>query len=249
MIRPLAPESGRIRTLSFPPKVEEDLHLATRAPNHTQSSGRSYCYLHCKWQPEYHYSLDGRLFFVQPNSMTSPLDAFLVAPWRTTLLSASDKSKVAMQRSGGSHFSECDDRIQLSVDVPGVKAKELAVKVENGVLTISGTRKITLENQQGCKRYRFEKNFSIDADSIDIAHLTANLYNGVLMLRAPKMKRKRPLYIEITEDPEVEDDEVDDDTTCTPVADNTSKSDAKMPNEPAAAKDSADDEAKMQDQI
>ena len=115
-----------------------------------------------------------------------------------------------MHRSSGSHFSENAERIQLSVDIPGVKAKELTIKVENGILTIAGCRKITLESG-GYKKFRFEKNFSIDADSIDVAHLEANLTNGVLILKAPKRKRCGPHYVTVTEGTSENSDDDDDD--------------------------------------
>lgn len=161
-------------------------------------------------------------------SFPSLHDALFMAPWRS---SSNDISKkVAMQRSGGSHFSECNDRIQLSVDLPGVKASDLAVKVENGILTIEGTRKIVLEGG-GYKRFRFEKNFSIDADSVDVAHMTANLSCGVLVLKAPKQKRAAPHIIKVTEDPTSDSEEEEDDKT--EKVDNTSKEeeneDSKLP--------------------
>jgi hypothetical protein len=133
-----------------------------------------------------------------------------------------------MQRSGGSHFSECGDRIQLSVDIPGVKASDLDVKVENGILTISGTRKIVLEGG-GYKRFRFEKNFSIDADSVDVQKMTANLQAGVLVLKAPKQKRAGPHIIKVTEDALSDhEDECDD---ATEIVDNTTaeEEDYKLP--------------------
>lgn len=157
-----------------------------------------------------------------PMSIPSFHDALFAAPWRSS--SNNISKKVVMQRSGGSHFSECDDRIQLSVDLPGVKASDLDVKVENGVLTIAGTRKIVLEGG-GYKRFRFEKNFSIDADSVDVAHMTANLSSGVLVLKAPKQKRAGPHMIKVTEDPASDNDEDYDDQT--EKMDNTSKAEEK----------------------
>jgi HSP20 family molecular chaperone IbpA len=148
-------------------------------------------------------------------------DALSLAAWRT--LTAPDgnnssndnkKRQVIMQRSGGSHFSETNEGIQLSVDIPGVKAKELLVKVDKGILTISGSRKITLEGG-GRKKFRFEKNFSIDVDSIDVQSITANLCNGVLILKANKQTPKGPHIVQVTEhdveEPEEEDEEEEED--------------------------------------
>lgn len=156
-------------------------------------------------------------------------DALFAAPWRTSNNNIS--KSVVMQRSGGSHFSECGDRIQLSVDLPGVKASDLDVKVENGILTISGTRKIVLEGG-GYKRFRFEKNFSIDADSIDVQKMTANLQAGVLVLKAPKQTRAGPHIIKVTEDPVSDDEEECDDAT--EIVDNTTakQEDSKVPASP-----------------
>lgn len=144
-------------------------------------------------------------------------DALALAAWKTLTApdtggdhegeSSSSTKKVIMQRSGGSHFSETDDSIQLSVDIPGVKAKELFVKVEHSILTISGSRKIVLA-EGGRKRFKFEKNFSIDIDSIDVDSITANLSNGVLILKAKKKKRSGPRIIEVTEN-DVEEDETE----------------------------------------
>jgi HSP20 family molecular chaperone IbpA len=157
-------------------------------------------------------------------------DALSLAAWRT-LTTAPDNAtnddneesttrKVVMQRSGGSHFSETNDNIQLSVDIPGVKAKELVVKVEHSILTISGSRKITLPGG-GYKKFRFEKNFSIDVDSINLDTITANLCNGVLMMKAEKKKRAGPRIIEVTEH-DVEDEEQEEE-------EEDVKSDSKLP--------------------
>lgn len=159
-------------------------------------------------------------------------DALSLAAWRTLTAApdtdednhneAESTRKVVMQRSGGSHFSETNDNIQLSVDIPGVKAKELVVKVEHSILTISGSRKITLPGG-GYKKFKFEKNFSIDVDSINLDTITANLCNGVLMMKAEKKKRAGPRIIHVTEHDVDEEDEEEE------VKEEDVKSDSKLP--------------------
>jgi len=161
-------------------------------------------------------------------------DALSLAAWRTLTAppdpngggdNPSNSKRVVMQRSGGSHFSETDDNIQLSVDIPGVKAKELSVKVENGILTISGARKITLEGG-GYKRFKFEKNFSIDVDSISVDSMTANLSNGVLILKAHKQKRAGPHIVVVTENDVEEEEEEEEEESG---AEEEKEEDSKVP--------------------
>lgn len=168
-------------------------------------------------------------------------DALSLAAWRTLTApdpsNGDDSKRVVLQRTGGSHFSETNDSIQLSVDIPGVKAKELVVKVENGILSISGARKITLEGG-GYKRFKFEKNFSIDVDSIDVSSITANLSNGVLILKAHKQKRAGPRIIQVTENNVGEEEDEDDDESAQEELEQ--QSDSKVP--PVLTVDDENDE-------
>eukprot|EP00547_Thalassionema_nitzschioides_P005057 CAMPEP_0194209494 /NCGR_PEP_ID=MMETSP0156-20130528/7603_1 /TAXON_ID=33649 /ORGANISM="Thalassionema nitzschioides, Strain L26-B" /LENGTH=234 /DNA_ID=CAMNT_0038936681 /DNA_START=245 /DNA_END=949 /DNA_ORIENTATION=- len=81
------------------------------------------------------------------------------------------------------------EQFQISLDVPGVKASDIQVKLEEDgkVLSLSGSRKVVREG--GTYSSSFSRRFTLDP-SLDTDHLTANLQNGVLTVSAPKDLKK-----------------------------------------------------------
>jgi HSP20 family protein len=95
-----------------------------------------------------------------------------------------------------------DGMYQISVDVPGIKASDMNIELlhDGRVLHISGGRKTT----EGGKvtETKFDKKFTI-GDNIETEKMSANLADGVLILKAPKKEIKEPpkLTIAISEGP------------------------------------------------
>ena len=91
----------------------------------------------------------------------------------------------------GFDIREDDGKYHISVDMPGVKASDMKVEVENDnkVLHIYGGRKIT--KGDSVSETRFDKRFTI-GDNVDVDKITANLRDGVLELEAPKLEEERP---------------------------------------------------------
>lgn len=97
---------------------------------------------------------------------------------------------------------EEEGAIVMKAEVPGMKAEDLHVNVENGVLTLSGERK--LENEEQREGYhRIERSYgsftrsfvlpkTVDGESID-----ASLDGGLLTLRLPKREAAQPRRIEV----------------------------------------------------
>jgi len=99
--------------------------------------------------------------------------------------------------------TEDEHQFQLAVDVPGVKAGDLNIQLEQGgrVLRLSGGRKIRSADGKSLSESKFEKSFTIDR-SIDCNKITANLADGVLVISAPKdTKRDEVQKILVTENP------------------------------------------------
>jgi HSP20 family protein len=92
---------------------------------------------------------------------------------------------------GGFDVKEEDGKYHISVDVPGVKASDMKVEIENDskVLHIHGGRKVTKNGS--ITETRFDKRFTI-GDNVDVDKLSANLEDGVLVLTAPKLEVERP---------------------------------------------------------
>lgn len=97
---------------------------------------------------------------------------------------------------------EEDGTIVMKAEVPGLKAEDIHVNVENGVLTLSGERK--LENEDEREGYhRIERSYGSFARSfalpktVDGEAIDASLDAGVLTLRLPKREAAQPKRIEV----------------------------------------------------
>ena len=98
---------------------------------------------------------------------------------------------------------ETNDSFLIQVELPGVEKSAVKLSIEKGVLLISGQRpQGTLsegmryhrnERQYG----RFERAFRVP-DSIDEQKLEADLKNGVLTVRLPKVEKAKPKSIQIS---------------------------------------------------
>lgn len=93
-----------------------------------------------------------------------------------------------------------DDEVRFICDVPGVKEEDLDVTIENRVLTIKGTRRFEAKDNEQVMLGRaygaFSRSFTLP-DSLDDQNLTANLADGVLMVRIPKLAQAKPRKIQI----------------------------------------------------
>jgi HSP20 family protein len=100
---------------------------------------------------------------------------------------------------------EQDDHVRLHVELPGVDPKDVSINVENGVLTISGEKKLEHESdpqQNGatrmfeCRYGRFERSLTLP-QYIDADKVSAQYENGILTLDLPKSVHSRRKRIEI----------------------------------------------------
>jgi HSP20 family protein len=93
-----------------------------------------------------------------------------------------------------------DTEVLFVCDVPGVKQEELDVTLANHVLTIKGTRKFdSNENEQvmlGRPYGAFSRACTLP-DSLDEDKLSAELADGVLTVRIPKLPQAQPRKIQI----------------------------------------------------
>lgn len=91
--------------------------------------------------------------------------------------------------------------LRLLAEVPGVSEKDLNVSVERSSLSIRGERKV--EVPEGYSVHRQERGTLSFARSfvlpcrIDSEKTTANLRNGVLEMKLPKVAEERPRQIQV----------------------------------------------------
>lgn len=92
------------------------------------------------------------------------------------------------------------ERYVLLADLPGVSPNSIDVSMENGLLTLSGTRETEAKTQrEGYKRVErqygnFHRRFSLP-DTVDSEGVSARCANGVLEISIPKKSVIQPKKI------------------------------------------------------
>ncbi|MEJ2239754.1 MAG: Hsp20/alpha crystallin family protein [Gemmatimonadales bacterium] len=99
---------------------------------------------------------------------------------------------------------EDESGIHVSTELPGLSRDDVQVTVEDGVLLISGEKK--LETEEGEKdsgyhvmerRYgRFERSFTLPR-GVDATKVSAKFENGVLNIDLPKSDQAKPKQIPV----------------------------------------------------
>ncbi len=97
---------------------------------------------------------------------------------------------------------ENDKELLLAADLPGVKLEDVEVKIEDGTLTLSGSRKFENEdNKNGYHRIErsygaFHRAFALP-ESVDATKVEAAFENGVLKVTLPKKELARPRTVKV----------------------------------------------------
>ena len=97
---------------------------------------------------------------------------------------------------------EDDKEWLVKADLPEVKKEDVKVTVENGVLTITGERK--LEKEEKDKKYHriersygtFLRSFTLP-DAADGSKVNADFNNGVLKVHLPKNEKAKQKAVEV----------------------------------------------------
>lgn len=94
------------------------------------------------------------------------------------------------------------DRFVLRADVPGVAADDIEISMENGVLSIAGSRQQEkTEEADGLRRFervsgRFYRRFTLP-DTADADNVAAKCSNGILEVTIPKQAQVLPRRITV----------------------------------------------------
>jgi HSP20 family protein len=93
--------------------------------------------------------------------------------------------------------------IVLEVDLPGVKAEDFRLSIENFVLTIQGERRVEKE-AKGEQYHRVERHYGTFARSftlpttVQVEQVAAEIRDGVLRITLPKREEVKARQIEVT---------------------------------------------------
>jgi HSP20 family protein len=93
-----------------------------------------------------------------------------------------------------------DDHYEISAELPGVDKKDIHVTLADGVLTLEAeTSREDKEEKEGKvirqeRRYgKFMRSFNLGGD-VQEGDITASFKDGVLVLKAPKLKEVEPRH-------------------------------------------------------
>ena len=92
---------------------------------------------------------------------------------------------------------EYDDKVGIVAEIPGLDKKQLNVDVEDGVLTISGDKHSTFEDdgakvlRRELKQSSFKRSFEL-GEQLDGDNINASFKDGVLSVSIPKIEPEKP---------------------------------------------------------
>ena len=91
-------------------------------------------------------------------------------------------------------ITENDKEYLIKADLPEVKREDVNVALDDGVLTITGERRLEKSSEDE-KQHRieafygsFSRSFRVP-DDVDLSAISANTKDGVLRVRLPKVKK------------------------------------------------------------
>jgi HSP20 family protein len=96
---------------------------------------------------------------------------------------------------------EDEEQLTVTTELPGVEEKDLKVEIDNGVLRVSGERKLKDVKEENIRRKErrygtFSRSFTLPA-SVDPARVEANYTNGVLTIKISKRADAKPKQIKV----------------------------------------------------
>ena len=97
---------------------------------------------------------------------------------------------------------EDQDGVALAVEIPGVEAKDVDLRIENNLLTVSGERKLEREDKK--EHYlrversygQFSRTFTLPP-TVNTEKVKAEFKNGVLKVFLPRKEETRPRQIKV----------------------------------------------------
>lgn len=99
---------------------------------------------------------------------------------------------------------ENDQEFTIRADLPEVKREDIQISVDNGIVTISGERRVEKSSDDEKEHRRetyygsFSRSFGLP-DNVDVSAISAESKDGVLTVHLPKATKteKQPISIKI----------------------------------------------------
>jgi len=94
-----------------------------------------------------------------------------------------------------------ENEYMVSAKIPGIDKNDISISLKDNSLRISG--EIKDEVKDNCnyhlkerKAGKFERNFLLD-EKVDVDKISAEINNGILLVKVPKSPESKPVKIEI----------------------------------------------------
>lgn len=100
------------------------------------------------------------------------------------------------------NVTEDDSGYHIDLEVPGVRKDDIQINLDNGIITVSGERKLNkrLKNDKIHKTEfgvgKFSRNFKIPQNT-EFSKINASFENGILSVSLPKAESSKPKNIKI----------------------------------------------------
>lgn len=131
--------------------------------------------------------------FVDHGSLFTP------SRWTDKSFNVFNDSPTPSLANTGVDITSTENEFCLSLDMPGIKPDDLDITVKDcGLVSITGIRRFNQQQGQTVKKARISKTFSVDAATVDLTQLKANLADGVLVVSAPKKPKPVARKIAVT---------------------------------------------------
>lgn len=107
-----------------------------------------------------------------------------------------------MQWRPSADIVENEKEYLIKADLPEVKKEDIDISVENGVLTLSGERRIekSTDDEKEHRREtfygRFARSFALPED-VDQTKISAESKDGVLRVHLPKSEARQPRRVQV----------------------------------------------------
>lgn len=95
-----------------------------------------------------------------------------------------------------------EDGVTVQMDLPGIRASDLEIELQNDILTVRGERPYPYEGREAAVRHvergfgRFERGLRVPP-GLDPNTVAAEMHDGVLTMRIPKPEHLKPHRIQV----------------------------------------------------
>jgi len=97
---------------------------------------------------------------------------------------------------------ETDEKVVVTVELPGMRAEDVEVSVEDATLTVSGSREFSSEVEQE-SYHRIERRYGAFSRAVtlppqvDTSKVDARCSDGVLTIQIPTIEKAKPTTIKV----------------------------------------------------